>query len=602
MRKSLNSFRLSLFIILGHVFSAPVIAAEPTDLEPIVVVQSPYGGASRGPVTAVLTQEDIQKVRANSPEDLLNYLGVDVQARGAYGVKSDISLNASTFQQVLVLVNGTRVKDPQTAHHDLDLFFTVDDIERIEVIPAARSSIYGPDGSGGAVNFILKKPGHERNSISASGGNHATYEQKIDLGYDILKVKNRFSFANSASGGSRFDSDFRTDTFFNASSWEGDDASVYLDTGYNEKEFGAYDFYTPNRGFPSKEWTNTKFVDLRAVVKKERFTFEPHANFREHFDKFMLSILNPALSLNHHRTDTYGGGGVLKAPYSGGDFVFGADVGEERIISKNLGKHTRGHWNAYIDPSFEINSNSTLNVALRVDDYTTFQEEVTGSLSLKHLINEESDGYVTVGRAIRVPTFTELYYSDPTTAGNINLKPEQAYNAEAGYHRRLAKDVDGTFSFFVRQEYDTIDFTKLTSADPRFIARNISDAFVFGLNAFAKWQVSEKTSLDLRYFFANKRQKGDSLIYKYGLNLLKHMIDLGMDSKLPFGRNRADIIMKKKPDRREWVLLNDRLAFDVRKDVELFCEVYNLLNVEFQEIAGVPQEGRQFKFGMKFTW
>lgn len=579
-----------------------VFAAEPTDLEPIVVRQVPYGSASRGPVTAVLTQEDIRNIPANSPEDLLSYVGFDVQTRGAYGVKSDISLNASTFQQVLILVNGVRVKDSQTAHHDLDLFFTVDDIERIEVIPAARSSVYGPDGSGGAVNFILKKPSHEKNSISASGGNHDTYEQKINLSYDILKAKNRFSFAHTTSGGSRFDTDFRTDTFFNSSSWESDNTSVYLDAGYNEKEFGAYDFFTPGRGFPSKEWINTKFVNLSSVFKKERFTFEPHANFREHFDKFMLNIFNPGLTLNHHRTDTYSGGGVLRIPHAKGDFVFGADVGEERIASNNLGKHARGHWDAYIDPSLEIGSYSTLNLALRIDDYMTFKEEVTGSFSLKHLISEESDCSVTVGRTIRVPTFTELYYSDPTTAGDAALKPEQAYNAQAAYHRNFRKDLEGTFSFFVRQEYDTIDFTKLAVVDPRFIARNISDAAVFGLNAYAKWQVSEKMSLDLRYFFANKRQKGDGLIYKYGLNFLKHMIDLGMDNKLPLGHNRVDIIMKKKPNRREWVLLNDRVSFEVRKDVELFCEVYNLLNVEVQEIAGVPGSGRQFKFGAKFSW
>ena len=51
----------------------------------------------------------------NTPEDILNYLGVDLQARGPYGVKSDISINASTFQQVLILVNGVPVKDTPLA-------------------------------------------------------------------------------------------------------------------------------------------------------------------------------------------------------------------------------------------------------------------------------------------------------------------------------------------------------------------------------------------------------------------------------------------------------------------------------------------------------
>ncbi|OIO35396.1 MAG: hypothetical protein AUJ74_06545 [Candidatus Omnitrophica bacterium CG1_02_44_16] len=601
-----SSRALSLTLIIF--ISSAVSLRAATELEPIVVRQSVYGSAGSGPVSGVITSEDIKGMPVNTPEGLLDRLGVDVQARGPYGVKSDVSINASTFQQVLILVNGVPIKDSQTSHHDLDLYFNLDDVERVEVIPAAASAKYGPGGLGGAINFVLKKAGaaaatgSDKNFISAAGGNHYTAEQKLGLSYSLFKAKNRFSFSNSSSGGSRYDTDFRTDTFFSSSTWENRDTSYFLDGGYNEKEFGAYDFYTPGKGYPSKEWTNTKFIDARAVLKGERIVFEPRLNFRQHNDKFMLDITRPNLYLNHHTTDTYQAGGRLSAPFGKNDLGLGADYGQEHIISNNLGRHTRGRWDAYLDPTFELSASTSLNLTARVDSYTTFDEEFTGALSLKHIIDEKNDVYAAFGRAIRVPTFTELYYSDPTTTGDANLKPESALNFETGWGRKISETLKGSFSFFVRSESDTIDYTKITIADPKFIARNIAKATTNGINAYLKWEAGKSASFDVRYIFNNKRRDNNGQIFKYGSSYLKHMMDLGIDNKFSGGKNRVDFIMKKKPGRRDWVLVNDRVSFDVKKDVELFIEVYNLLNVEFQEISGVPEQGRLFKGGVKLSW
>jgi hypothetical protein len=59
--------------------------------------------------------------------------------------------------------------------------------------------------------------------------------------------------------------------FFSSSRLFRDNVSFYLDAGYNEKEYGAYDFYTPGRGFPSKEWVNVKNVDARMTMKASIF-------------------------------------------------------------------------------------------------------------------------------------------------------------------------------------------------------------------------------------------------------------------------------------------------------------------------------------------
>lgn len=593
-----NPFLVFSFLLFSCL--AGTVYAE-TELEPIVVKHASY--ASREEVlTSVLEEDEIEKIAANTPEDILNYLSVDVQTRGFYGVKSDISLNASTFQQVLILVNGVPVNDPQTAHHNLDLFFNKDDIERIEIIPASRSSVYGPNGIGGAINFVLKKPQGKKGKVSVAGGNNNLFEGKLDLTYGPQDFTNRLSIDHAQSDGCRYDTDFRTSTFFHSSAIEKDKASLFVDVGYNEKEFGAYDFYTPGRNYPSKEWTNTGFFDVRGLLKGDRFTFAPRFDFRQHHDKFMLDVTQPDLYLNHHRTDMFLAGGRFEFPCKGFQLSAGADYGEDRITSNNLGKHDRQHWDAYVDSLWRFSDCLNAQVALRVDDYSTFQEELTGSVLLKYLFHDASDIYATFGRSVRIPTFTELYYSDPTTGSDPDLKPEQALNFECGWNKKIFDGLDGSLSIFVRHEHDTIDFIKNAPSDPKFIATNISEATTCGLNLFTRWWTTDKLSLDLRYFFANKRTKDDGKIYKYGINYTKHMLDFGIDLGLPIGHNRMDVVMKKKPDRRAWVLVNDRFTFDVNKSFELFFEVYNLANVEYQEIEGIPESGRQFKCGVQFQW
>ena len=600
-RRSLSTACLAATAAACLVVAAPAGAGEGVDLEPIVVSQGvEQGGPSL--VAAVMTREDIERMALSSPEDVLSALGADLQTRGRSGIKSDITLNASTFQQVLILVNGVPVKDTQTSHHDLDLSFNIEDIERVELIPAAASVKYGPGGIGGAVNFVLKRPTEEKNTLSIAGGSYETFEARGRVNFSGFGTRHSLSAAHAVSDGSRYDTDYRTETFFYSGAWGGDDNSLNLDAGYNEKEFGAYDFYTPNRGFPSKEWTNTRFVNLRGRTGGGTWTVEPRASFRRHHDKFALNVENIALYLNHHRTDTYGAGATVTRHFDSWDLPLGFDYGEERISSVNLGKHNRGHWDAYIDPRFELSDRTALNVTLRLDDYTTFGSEVTGGVSLTHAYADHADVYVTFGRTMRVPTFTELYYSDPTTTGDPSLKPEHALNLEAGWHKKLTPDTDVSLSIFGRREDDTIDFTKLTPADARFVARNISRAHAWGLNGSVAWQAGDDMAFDLRYVYSDKNLDDAGLLYKYGYSYIKHMFRLGFDWDLPFGHNRCDIIMKKKPTRRAWVLVNDRLTLPISNGWRLFAEVYNLFNQEYQEIDGIPEQGRLFKLGLDLTW
>ena len=91
----------------------------------------------------VISEEEIELWSGATLADLLARASVlDVRRRGP--AQADLSLRGSGFEQVLVLIDGVPVNDPQTGHHNLDLPITIDDIKSIEILPGIASSIHGP--------------------------------------------------------------------------------------------------------------------------------------------------------------------------------------------------------------------------------------------------------------------------------------------------------------------------------------------------------------------------------------------------------------------------------------------------------------------------
>ncbi|HID99484.1 MAG TPA: TonB-dependent receptor, partial [Thiotrichaceae bacterium] len=83
--------------------------------------------------------------------------GVDLRERGTFGVQGDLSIRGANFSQVLILINGIKVYDPQTAHHNLDIPVSLSDVERIEILNGHGSSIYGENAFGGVINIVTNK-------------------------------------------------------------------------------------------------------------------------------------------------------------------------------------------------------------------------------------------------------------------------------------------------------------------------------------------------------------------------------------------------------------------------------------------------------------
>ena len=550
-----------------------------------------------------LDSADLVSLPYSSFIEALGALPIDLQSRSPHNaIQTDYSIRGSSFQDVLILLNGERINDPQTAHFNSDIPFTEADISRLQVLPSASSSLFGPDAVGGAVNFVIRKPDEKKCVLELSGGQYGTFSQLLSVGDKIKDLGVRLSVENEESGGFYKDTDYRKFTASLVSSLGLPLGSFDLSAGYQKKDFGAYDFYTPGLGLPSKEWTRTYLLDAGLNLDKEGLIIKPNFIWRRHFDKFILDKTGVRSDfVADHRNDTYTPNIYFQKDFlKFGKAGLGLEYGEEHITSTTLGTHAREHKSVFIDDALVLTPQVYSDLSFRLDDYAGFGNVYTGSIALRYEIIPQNFLHCAVSRNIRVPSFTELYYNDPTTAGNSNLSAEKSLNYEFGYEIKKEK-----FSFgpavFSRREDSFIDWVK-TDPSQLWQAQNIPGADCFGIEARLGVELNRITSVDTNYTYINKSVNNNAYLFKYGPNYARHLWNSEFKFKLPFGIQSISFTYKQKPGLSGYFLLNARFNYNLNKNMSLFLSATNLLNAGYQEIEGVPQPGRWVDSGIKLEW
>ena len=123
----------------------------------------------------VITKKEIESSPAKSVEEILaQFTGFDIRRRGGNGVQADISLRGSSFEQVLILVNGIRMNDSQTGHNSMSIPFDLSSVERIEIVKGPASRRFGQNAYAGVVNIVTKPSSEDNVMISGEGGDYKT--------------------------------------------------------------------------------------------------------------------------------------------------------------------------------------------------------------------------------------------------------------------------------------------------------------------------------------------------------------------------------------------------------------------------------------------
>lgn len=566
-------------------------ASDSVTLEKIIIKKHPLLSTAYR-----LEASDWQSQPLNSLIEPLRFAFVDLAGRSpSYGIQSDFSLRGSTFEQTSILLNGLRINDPQTGHHNSDLPLTLNDVERIEV-----------NGLRTNINFILRKPEEKEKIIENSFGTNRSFSQLLSITEKLDYAGMRFSLEHAESDGFYYDTDFKKVTSNLYLNWEAfGDSEIDTFLGYNEKEFGAYAFYTPGEGYPSKEWTKTYLFMSSLKLRRDNFSLSPRLFWRRHYDKFMLHRENPSppFCLNHHYTDIYNinfYSQIENMPF--GDLGFGQEYGKEKINSTTLENHTREHLSLFADTEIPLGRNFSLRMDSRNDFFSGGQEQFSGSLGLFRRGPAHSNLHFGISRDIRLPSFNELYYHDPKTVGSSNLTSEKTSTLEVGYEQQREAFNFGITLFF-RKEEDLIDWVKpASSEEQRWQAKNISKARVLGLEERLNLEISKALALVCCYSYIDKHIYEKDYLSKYGPQFSRHIFNTQLNFNLERIKAGNEFIYKKQPHRDGWFLWNWQFAYRLNPQATLFVKCSNFLNVEYQEIPGIPSPGRQINLGLRWSW
>ena len=390
-----------------------------------------------------------------------------------------------------------------------------------------------------------------------------------------------------------YDRDFIT-TLLRSRTTIGDASTVAV--SFLRKEFGANNFYGGNA--PSREWTNQTLVtaDHRLGVAGG-WRFDLDASYRTHGDRFLFNQLLPLLSDNRHRTHAVLGGVTASRPIHGGTLTAGVEGGHDWIRSTNLGDHGLARGSAFGEWRQPIGGRVQLDASLRIDRYSEFGTSSNPSIGIGWWAMPALRLRASAGRAFRVPTFTERYYSDPANLARPDVGPERSWSGEGGADLFLPSGWVVQATMFGRNDRDVIDWLRLTPAD-RWQTYNIRDIDTMGVEVGVRRQFSDGAFVLAQFTALDLDAPEVTQMSKYALDYAPRSLVAAVSLAIGGGVRVAPRVEYRRrsrtPNPEEYVLLDARVSRRFGSLFELMVDGTNLLDEAYHEIAGVPMPGAAF--------
>ena len=494
LKKITKKKSLLLTAAILAAMSVPVQAAEKKQEEAHIKTDEVVVTASRtkqeikeSPSSVeVITREDIDKMGAESVRQALQLaLGLDTMENGMVG--NQVSIRGMYTNQTLILIDGRRVRtentNQTTNYYELERI-NMDDVERIEIVRGAASSLYGSEALGGVVNIIKKRPGKQQTSVTADWTTHRkdggirfdTGKQgkwNLSTSFKLSDYRERGTDARSNMYGKKY--------FFNIEGRMDVAKDKWLDifADYMKEDLYAkeslrngadYDHTRVSTGI--KYAGRDKRGDYEAQVYYTRFhkdqTRKRRASGRLFdFDEITFNSLifdgRRSMQLTKDHLLTFGGE-YRKEDYES-TRLKGSGLLSHDGIKKPFGEKTVNYTALYVQDEWLINPDWLLIPSLRWDHSSSFGSKITGKIGTTYKINKDVRFKANIGTAYRAPTSSELYMDwDGMPSGmpfklwihgNPNLKPETALNFDLGFE--LEKDKTfGKITYFHNKVDDMI--------------------------------------------------------------------------------------------------------------------------------------------------
>lgn len=592
--------------------------------------RNPQLASETGRMIVVISDEDIQKAPVQNVQELLNYTSsIDVRQRGVGGIQADIGIRGGSFNQTGIFINGVRVSDPQTGHHNFNIPIEIQDIERIEILQGPGARMYGTGAFNGAVNIITKSALNTEPSVSlnASYGMFNYLSSGISSAFKTGKLAHYLTFNYKQSDGYIENSDFDAINAF----YRGQFKKIELNTGLNLKNFGASTFYSAK--YPNQyEETDSYFLNM-IYRGGEKLKYKIRAYQKTHSDYFLLKRDNPTFYQNEHYTFTSGVDGNANIQSNFGRTSFGLDYRSEIIFGTSLGevlnesittpvfnkevnhKKATANISTFFNHTYKTNS-YFISMGALFNYNDLFGKGFYPGMELGIYTGENSEIYASVNSSLRLPTYTELYTGSLVNVGNPNLKPEKAITSELGFKYR-SKEYDIKAALFYRDGKNIIDWVKKTDT-LAWQSSNITELKTLGMELHANWNLNSDfiKQFGIGFMSLNMNKDAGAYISKYALDYLKQKLSanisiqlcdyLSLQMNYSYKYRLGSYLMYENEsylsyDYKPVNLLDARLVYQ-KMGFKFYVEALNIFDVQYHDIGSVPAPGIWVRTGLAYRF
>ena len=598
-----------------------------------------------GKVIYKISQKDIQRNAGKSVIELLNnVLGIEIR-----GVNSNPGEPRSTYirggrsRQALVLIDGIPLSDPTGIEQSYDLrLISLNQIESIEILKGASSTLYGSGAGTGVINIILKKA--SENNVSGvyevSLGTNATSKnstsslndknQNISINGTLDKLKYNAFF--NITGNSGFSSAKSTLTIpFEEDTYSSNNGFLKLGYEFNTQlrmdaflNYDEFDYTFDAGAF------NDSDVNL-GNQEQFRIGIRPRLKYKKG-EVFLNASIN-SLDRSFESFNSFSGGTnvfIYKGTSVNLDFVNKYEFTKnfQLITGINYQKHENESISDFgnIDPDLanfnvvdpyvsavyitdfglSINAGSRLNIHSNYGNNFVYDTNLAFGIVKNETINLKLiSSYST---AFIAPSLYQLY----SDYGATNLAPETNRTFEFGFDSKLGKQWALSAVYYNRLEENKVIFQNLPTPPYGMYANALETIDVSGIEADVTFTISEELITTVGYAFVDKTSDIDyipknKLTASFVVNPIKNLAISTMfknvgkrslfDAFGSFGEAGKDVILP------SYSLLDMNVNYKVLEGKVLFFgSITNLLNEEYEETIGFNTRGRNFKMGIRIQF
>ena len=624
--------------------SASMTTAREMMLEEVSVTGSraPLTKSQAARMVTVLDHADIAQAPVQSINDLLKYaVGVDVRQRGPIGTQTDISIRGGTQDQVILLLNGINICDPQTGHNAMDLPIDLSEIVRIEVLEGPAGRIYGSSSLVGAINIVTRPAPATSADVTVEGGSYGygkvsaranlrqgSWNNQVSAGY------NR-SDGYSRSKAGTLNTDFSGSKAFYQGQYADNDVRIRWHLGIADKGWGSSTFYASPKwqADDQHEHTTKLYSAIQAETSIGKLRLQPSIYWNQNYDRYEGYRNHPEkMKYNYNRTDIYGINLSSYFDWAAGRTAFGAEIRNEDLMSGNLGEPlSEPHAIKGTNRDYTLGLNRT-NISGYLE-HNLLLEHLTVSAGLVAVKNTWSNMNMTIypgidvsyrpdthwtlhasyNTSLRMPSFTEMYYKLQGYAADPHLKPEEMQALETGVNFQYSI-FNVQCTLWHHRGRNMIDWIMDTSLGDEAVWQSVNHTKVNSIGLELGFNVQCPIfNIQCNYSYIDQdKEQEPNIVSQYALEYLRHkfvanalfplwkQLTLGLNFRWQDRVGQYTDFDGIVQDYLPYALVDARLSWQQKK-WKLYLEANNLFDKDYVDFGHVEEPGRWLIVGMNLS-